>query len=73
MGGLAEEERDNEVLIMAFFTNPKGEGHVLMAWLPACPSPQLKNLWFDLRIQLFYTEVSLCGEQTERLSISCHF
>ncbi len=52
MGGLVGEERDNKVLIMPFWTNSKGEGHVLVAWWPSMSTPKLKNHWFDLFIQL---------------------
>lgn len=43
MGGLTKGERDNEVLITAFWTLSKGKGHVLgglVAWHVQPPSEE---------------------------------
>ena len=47
MGGLAEGERDNEVLIMTSWTNSKAKGMLWWPGAPARPPLQPKNLQFD--------------------------
>lgn len=67
MGGLDEEKRDNEVLVMAFWTNSKGGGHVLVAWWSCMSTPQLISA-----SSCCHTEESLLWEQAVRLGSKCH-